>query len=1103
MFHTKSVGFLAATAVVFGVGFSAQGEVVIEAVTVGNPGNAGEWAGEGYGGYGLDRFCGAVDYVYSIGKFEVTAGQYTEFLNAVATQDTYELYDTDMDVNVHPLGCNIVRSGSPGSYVYSVAGDWADRPVSFVLWGDAARFCNWLHNGQPEGAQEVSTTEDGSYYLNGAMSDAELIAITREPDATWVIPTEDEWYKAAYHYNDGVTGNYYDYPTSSNSTPSNDLIDPDPGNNANCYQFDYSIGSPYWRTVVGDFENSESPYGTFDQGGNVWEWNETVIDSYRGVRGDSFNFEDYGLFMGAAYRNYMLPTHEEWYYPTGFRVVEVSPEPEPQACCMPDHACVMSDPVDCVDAGGEPQGDGTACGDIEACCFSDGTCVDRDPLCCDEEGGEPGVEGVCTGDGDGDGIDDACQPFPIEYAAIMELFPEGASGTHTIVGNEIILASDELPQCVQIAAYARDWAPAAVEAHQTRIDCATYDTGAAGTVTAVSSDCTPGPCALCTTGIDEGRGDYILASYPTLGACDTTAMCPDGVSGWYRCASTTMTQGASDPGSPRYLNHYAFEVSADAKGTWEVSFDPSPDYTQLWDRTMGWLVPLGTFPAFITIDTGRCCGDPAVAGNLGCDDSLTASECTDVGGESFTSGESCSLLDCQPNGMDDLCDLETGVSLDCNLNNVPDECDIAGSTSEDCQPNGVPDECELDTDGDGDIDDCDGDDDNDCVLDGDDEAPLDPNSCEDLDGDTCDDCSVGVDGFGPACDNDPSDDGTDDDEDGICNAGDNCDLPNPEQTDCQPNGIGDVCDIADCTGDQWCDDCNANSVPDGCDISGSTSDDLNGNGVPDECDVKRPLAEDCASIAPGNRCSTSGTCAADGDCASESHCLPSPMIQPGFGAVCYVPKARYLSIARNPEQLPDTARRVRLSDDATIGWVGEPYWGAPTSQHDGLWLADIQATPAYETAWPDLVHVVGCQIGHAGLCDTSSEHCGPNLCPGDETCVHHSYSIQAIAQGYDISNEAYYSEVLELRTPTTWGDVVSTCADNICKPPNGVVGLDDVQAAISLYQGEPVAPITWLDIDPSNAAQTPNQNVGIGDILKVIDGFQGQPYPGDGPLGCP
>jgi len=76
-----------------------------------------------------------------------------------------------------------------------------------------------------------------------------------------------------------VTGNYFDYPTSSDAVPSNDVISPDPGNNANFYQDGYTIGSPYYRTEAGEFENSDSPYGTFDQGGNVYEWNEAVISN--------------------------------------------------------------------------------------------------------------------------------------------------------------------------------------------------------------------------------------------------------------------------------------------------------------------------------------------------------------------------------------------------------------------------------------------------------------------------------------------------------------------------------------------------------------------------------------------------------------------------------------------------------------------------------------------------------------------------------------------------------------------------------------------------------------------------------------------------------
>jgi len=252
--------------------------VVIETVTIGNQENTPDTRYEtpGYG---------AVDYVYRIGKFEITAGQYAAFLNAVAKTDTYGLYNTIMWHDI--WGCKIQRTGSSPNYSYSVAADWADRPVNYVSWGDAARFANWLHNGQPAAAQGLTTTEDGSYYLNGATSDAALIAVTRKANATWVIPSEDEWYKAVYHKNDGVTGNYWDYPTRSNTAPSAQVPPgTDMTNGSANFDGDWAIGSPYFRTEVGayDAKPSDSPYGTFDQGGNVYEWNEAILyGSYRGM----------------------------------------------------------------------------------------------------------------------------------------------------------------------------------------------------------------------------------------------------------------------------------------------------------------------------------------------------------------------------------------------------------------------------------------------------------------------------------------------------------------------------------------------------------------------------------------------------------------------------------------------------------------------------------------------------------------------------------------------------------------------------------------------------------------------------------------------------
>ena len=278
---------------------SAARAVSIVTVSIGNPGNVpAHIGGRDYGG---------VNYTDNLSKFEVTAGQYCDFLNAVAGADAYGLYNPSMASTYAEWGCNIQRSGSAGSYVYNVPSDWADRPVNFVSWGDAARFANWMHNGQPNGEQTAATTEDGAYNLNGATSSTALMAVTRSPNATWVIPSDAEWYKAAYHKNDGATGNYFAYPTASNTAPANAVIDPDPGNSANYHITSYSIGGPYYRTVVGEFENSPSPYGTFDQGGNVDEWTEGVFTTQRISRGGSF-YQNGGLNGGAGGRQ--TPTNE-------------------------------------------------------------------------------------------------------------------------------------------------------------------------------------------------------------------------------------------------------------------------------------------------------------------------------------------------------------------------------------------------------------------------------------------------------------------------------------------------------------------------------------------------------------------------------------------------------------------------------------------------------------------------------------------------------------------------------------------------------------------------------------------------------------------------
>lgn len=324
--------FVVAVAVSVGFVNGVRADGVIETVPIGHEGNAPDtrYASPGYGG---------VDYPFEMGKYEITAGQYAAFLNAVAETDTYGLYDPDMDQSTD--GCQITQHGVDGSYTYDFSGrpsgteeDWSNRPVNFVDWGDAVRFCNWLHNDRPgivgtDGGghpifspmpQDVDSTEDGSYFLDGATTRTALLAVVREPDATWVIPSEDEWYKAAYYDPDADA--YYDYPTATNATPSNLLINPDPGNNAN---FSFTIGPPFNRTIVGAFENSYSPFGTFDQAGNLNEWNEAIVIAglSRGRRGGAYNGD--ASSMRAAGR-YSLAYPERAQFDTGFRIARIPPE---------------------------------------------------------------------------------------------------------------------------------------------------------------------------------------------------------------------------------------------------------------------------------------------------------------------------------------------------------------------------------------------------------------------------------------------------------------------------------------------------------------------------------------------------------------------------------------------------------------------------------------------------------------------------------------------------------------------------------------------------------------------------------------------------------
>ena len=269
-----------------------------------------DWAVIGNAGNSADNTgYGSVGYEYRIATTEVTNAQYIEFLNAVAATDTYGLYHSGMG----STDGGITQSGISGSFSYVLKNNdtnWANRPVVYVSWYDTLRFANWLHNGQ----QGAGSTEYGAYTFSGLTS-----VSARNTGADYWLPSEDEWYKAAYY--EPVLSVYYDYATGSDTAPNNNTPGNDTGNSANYKDGGYTLGSPYYTTEVGAYDESESPYGTYDQSGNVWEWNEALISGYhegqrRGVRGGSWSY-DAGN-MPSSNRSDSIPTDgANW---LGFRV---------------------------------------------------------------------------------------------------------------------------------------------------------------------------------------------------------------------------------------------------------------------------------------------------------------------------------------------------------------------------------------------------------------------------------------------------------------------------------------------------------------------------------------------------------------------------------------------------------------------------------------------------------------------------------------------------------------------------------------------------------------------------------------------------------------
>ena len=272
------VGIGTAEADTFG---TSGNEFNIDFVDIGNAGNAADTTGYG-----------AVPYEYRVGTYEVTQDAVTKAMASGLADVT--------------------------------AGEWTgNQPVAPFSWYEAAAFVNWLNTSSGKTAAYDLTFSSGSWSMALWSSEQAWTAggtnLYRNKNAFYFLPSENEWYKAAWYNPAG--SNYFLYPTASSSEPTRVTG----GTNAGTAVYDSVAAVP----AIVDSAGGLSPYGTMSQGGNVGEWTESAFDGSnnspsenRLIRGGSW-LNPGNLLRSSGRGNYEATLVDTNF---GFRVASV-PEP--------------------------------------------------------------------------------------------------------------------------------------------------------------------------------------------------------------------------------------------------------------------------------------------------------------------------------------------------------------------------------------------------------------------------------------------------------------------------------------------------------------------------------------------------------------------------------------------------------------------------------------------------------------------------------------------------------------------------------------------------------------------------------------------------------